>query len=53
MKSKTEKYHTVEIVPKSEKKNSWKEAKSISLTHKYDRIFFLLGTNTSIKRENV
>jgi hypothetical protein len=43
---------TNEIVPKSEKK-SWKEAKSISLTHKYDRELSWLGTGTSIKRDGV
>jgi hypothetical protein len=32
---------------------SWKEAKSRSLTHKYDRALSLPGTGTSIKRDGV
>jgi hypothetical protein len=31
----------------------WKEAKSRSLTHKYDRTLSLPGTGTSIKRDGV
>jgi hypothetical protein len=41
------KYHTVEIVPKYEEKQSWKEATSRSPTHKYDRALSWYGTGTS------
>jgi hypothetical protein len=51
MKSKTKKYHTVEIVPKSEK--IVERGKIDILTHKPDGALSWLGTGTSIKRDGV